>query len=189
VRQVQPQPAASLFLCFSSNNFGGLIMWHAFIIAFVVTMAVGDLLWRRIPRQFTAAAFAVGLLFHALNGGFISSVLASMIATIIAVAFFRVGAIGGGDVKLIICLGAILGISDWLFAMNIAVFCAAFIALIQIASRKLFKQTATNIVELFRGFAAQGFRAHERINVRNPLVVRAPFGLAAAVGTIVAVVR
>jgi prepilin peptidase CpaA len=164
-------------------------MWNSFIIAFVVTTAIGDLLWRKIPRQFTAGAFAIGLVFHAFHGGFISSVLASMVATIIAVAFFRVGAIGGGDVKLIICLGAVLGISDWLVAMNIAVFCAALIALIQVASRRLFRQTATNIVELFRGFAAQGFRAHERIHVRNPLAVRAPFGVAAAVGTIVAVVR
>jgi prepilin peptidase CpaA len=163
-------------------------MWHSFIIAFVVAVAVSDLLWRKIPRQFTVAAFLAGLAFHAIHGGFASSVLASMIATVIAIAFFRVGAIGGGDVKLIICLGAILGLSDWLVAMNIAVLCAAFIALVQIAGRGLFKQTFFNIVELFRGFAAQGFRPHDRIHVRNPLMVRAPFGVAAAVGTITAVV-
>jgi prepilin peptidase CpaA len=164
-------------------------MWESFIIAFAITVAVGDLLWRKIPRQFTMAAFVAGLTFHAIYGGFLSALLASFVAAVIAIVFFRVGAIGGGDVKLIICLGAILGLRNWIVAMNVAVLCAGAIALLQVARRRRIIQTGKNIVELLRAFKAHGLRPHPQINVHNPLSIRAPFAVAAALGTIFAVVR
>src|SRR5262245_54515515 len=108
-------------------------MWQSLIIAFVVAVAACDIVWRQIPRYLTATAFVVGLIFHAVFGGIGSALLASAVATIMGVAFFRIGAIGGGDLKLLICLGAILGLADWLVAMNVAVLFAALMALVQIA--------------------------------------------------------
>ncbi|HUR37734.1 MAG TPA: A24 family peptidase [Terriglobales bacterium] len=164
-------------------------MWAAFIIAFVVAVAFSDILWRKVPRHLTVVAFAAGVIFHAVFGGLLSAITAILVASVLGVAFFRVGAIGGGDVKLLIALGAILGLRDWLIAMQIAVFCAAFVALVQVLRRGLFVQTARNLMELIRGIFRNGLRGHETIHVRNPLAVRAPFGFAAAVGTILVVVR
>jgi prepilin peptidase CpaA len=164
-------------------------MWTAFIVAFVVAVAFSDILWRKVPRYLTVAAFAAGIIFHIIFGGLLSAITAVIVAAILGVAFFRIGAIGGGDVKLLIALGALLGLNNWLIAMQIAVLCAAAVALIQILRRGLVLQTARNLFEITRGLFKNGFRPHETIHVRNPLAVRAPFGFAAAVGTILVVVR
>jgi prepilin peptidase CpaA len=174
--------------CFSF--FGAIfLMWVAFIIAFVVTVALSDILWRKVPRHLTVAAFAAGILFHIFFGGLLSALSAVIIATILGIAFFRIGAIGGGDVKLLIALGAILGLGEWLIAMQIAVLCAALVAIVQILRRRLFQQTLRNMADIVRAFWRHGLQPHDTIHVRNPLAVRAPFGFAAAVGTIFAVVR
>ena len=44
------------------------MIWNAVVIAFVVTVAVGDVLWRKVPRSFALLGFVAGVLFHAVRG-------------------------------------------------------------------------------------------------------------------------
>ena len=71
--------------------------WDALIIAFALTVAVGDVRWRKIPRVLTTTAVAVGLIFHLAHGGFLSALVASLIGFGLGLSFFQLGAIGGGD--------------------------------------------------------------------------------------------
>ena len=104
-------------------------VWNALILAFVLTAAVGDIRWRKIPRLMTTAAVAAGLIFHLVHGGlgweFASALIATLIAFGVGLSFFQLGAIGGGDVKLITALGALLGLERWITAMEVAVIAAA----------------------------------------------------------------
>lgn len=160
--------------------------WTAFIIAFVVTAAVSDLWVRKIPRALTLVGVVVGLAFHALRGGFVSSLIAMLIGFGVGLSFFWLGAIGGGDVKLITALGALLGVSRWLTAMEVTILVAALIALLQIIRRGAVRQTGSNILELLRSFRHDGIGEHAQINVRNAAMIRSPFGVSAAIGTILA---
>lgn len=161
--------------------------WNALIIAFAVTVAISDGIWRRIPKMLTVAGVLVGLAAHVFIGGLASAAFATLIGFVVGVMLFRLGAIGGGDVKLMMALGAILGTGRWLTAMEIAVFAAAAVAIVQMIYRGVFTQTLLNIVDLTVWFFRNGLREHPTVNVHNSASLRAPFGIAAAIGTVMAV--
>jgi prepilin peptidase CpaA len=165
----------------------GLFMWDAFVIIFVLIAAVGDVYWRKIPRVFTVTGFVIGLVFHARHGGFLSAVAAGLLGFVIGLSFFQLGAIGGGDVKLVAALGAMLGFSKWMMAMKAAILVAGAMALVQIVRHGAVRQTVHNMGDIVRNIFAAGLKPHPVINVQNPASIRSPFGVAAAVGTFVAV--
>ncbi len=162
-------------------------LWNAFVVAFALTCAIGDARWRKIPRTFTTCGVIAGLAFHFYTGSLASAAAASFLGFAVGLAFFQLGAIGGGDVKLMAALGALLGLQPWLVAMQIAVFVAALMAVAQIFRRGAWRQTLSNMGEILRALREQGLRAHPAINVRNAAMIRAPFGVAAACGTLFAV--
>jgi prepilin peptidase CpaA len=169
-------------------------VWNALVLAFVLTAAVGDIRWRKIPRLLTTAAVAAGLVFHLVHGGlgweFASALIATLIAFGVGLSFFQLGAIGGGDVKLITALGALLGLDRWILAMEVAVLAAALIGIVQALRRGTLGQMLRNIGSLLKWLAGRGgMTAHPTINVRNTTMLRAPFGVAAALGTLFAVFK
>lgn len=167
-------------------------IWNAVVVSFALTAATGDIRWRKIPRALTTAGLVAGLAFHIYSGGlsgFASSAVACVIGFAIGLTFFSLGAVGGGDVKLITALGAMLGLSRWVFAMEVAVIAAGLIALIQALRTGRLRQTFINIGETLRWVFKRGVRAHPVINVSNAAMLRAPFGVAAALGTVAAVIR
>jgi prepilin peptidase CpaA len=165
-------------------------VWNALILAFVLTVAVGDIRWRKIPRSLTTLAVAAGLVFHLVHGGFASALIATLIAFGVGLSFFQLGAIGGGDVKLITALGALLGLDRWILAMEVAVVAAALIGIAQAVRRGMLRQMLRNIGQLIKWLAGRGgMVAHPSINVRNSAMLRAPFGVAAALGTLFAVLK
>jgi Flp pilus assembly protein protease CpaA len=162
--------------------------WNAFIVAFVVTAAVSDACTRKIPRVLTTAGVSIGLLYHVFAGGIASAMAATIIAFALGLTFFWVGAIAGGDVKLISALGSMLGLDRWMLAMEVAVFAAALIGLVQIIRSGALGRTLTNIGEISRSMFKTGLKAHPVLNASNPNTIRSPFGIAAAMGTVLAVV-
>jgi prepilin peptidase CpaA len=173
-----------------------ITIWNAVVVTFVLTAATGDARWRKIPRAFTTAGLVAGLGYHIYRGfshgvwtDFASSAVACIMGFAIGLTFFQLGAIGGGDVKLITALGAMLGLKQWLFAMEVAILAAAAIALVQALRRGLLRQTFVNIIATFRWVLARGAQAHPVINVGNSAMLRAPFGVAAAVGTLAAIIK
>jgi prepilin peptidase CpaA len=97
-------------------------------------------------------------------------------------------AVGGGDVKLITALGALLGWAHWLQAVYIALMAAAVMAVAGVIRRRIVLQTLSNIFTLIRHVQQRGLRPHETINVSNPALVRVPFGAAAAIGMAYAII-
>jgi len=164
-------------------------MWNAVIVAFVLTAALTDVRWRKIPRLLTLAACVAGLIVHWSQGDFWSATATALLAFGIGLSFFSLGAIGGGDVKLITALGAMLGFGRWAFAMEVTLLAAAVMALVQIIRRKVVVQTFRNVLIILRGWLTGGLRAHPVINVQNAALVRSPFAVAAAVGTLYALFR
>jgi Flp pilus assembly protein protease CpaA len=162
--------------------------WNAFIVAFVVTAAVSDACTRKIPKVLTTAGVAAGLLYHVFAGGIASAVATTIIAFAVGLTFFWVGAIAGGDVKLISALGSMLGLDRWMLAMETAVFAAALIGLVQVLKSGAFGRTLKNIGEITKTIAKTGLKAHPVLNASNPNTIRSPFGIAAALGTVLAVV-
>jgi prepilin peptidase CpaA len=166
-----------------------VLLWRAFILAFAATAAYADLRWRTIPRGTTLAGFLAGLVVNVSGGHAWDAAGTALLAFSISLGLFSLGAIGGGDVKLITALAAMLRFHSWTSAMQLAIYAAAAIAVIQIVRRGAVRQTARNIFEIFRSFFQIGLRAHPVLNVQNNAAIRSPFAVAAAVGTVVVVLR
>jgi prepilin peptidase CpaA len=162
--------------------------WNALVVAFVVTAAVSDAYTRKIPRLLTTSGALAGLLFHAFSGGLVSSVAAMLIGFGAALTFFWIGAIAGGDVKLIAALGSMLGLQRWTLAMEVAIFAAAMIGLLQVLRSGAFIRTVKNMGEIAANFARKGVKPDPAFHVGNSNGIRSPFGVAAALGTVLAVV-
>jgi prepilin peptidase CpaA len=163
-------------------------MWESFVVAFAVTVAVGDAWWRKIPRSLTVAGLLAGLAYHAFYGGFWSSLLTAGMAFILGLGLYELRAIGGGDVKLVAAMGAILGFQPWVMAVEVAITVAAIMALVGIIHKRICAQTFRNIGRLIKHFLTQGFRPHPEIQVNNAGLLRVPFGVAAALGIVCTVV-
>jgi prepilin peptidase CpaA len=80
----------------------------------MVMAAALDLKFRRIPNVLTVAGVVAGLVLRAFGGG--SAVIAGCegvgLGLLLTVPFFFLGALGGGDVKLVAAVGAFLGPKD-----------------------------------------------------------------------------
>lgn len=166
-----------------------MTIWNIAVLAFAITVAIGDLQWRKIPRVLTVSAFLAGLIFHAAIHQFWSSLIAAGVGLAAGALFFRLGAIAGGDVKLIAAMGALLGWPRWTTAMLAAILITGLIALIQVLRQRALRQTIANMQSLLKGLQQNGLREHPEINVRNRRLIRAPFGCAVALGTLIATVR
>lgn len=165
------------------------MLWKSIIVGFVVAAAYADVRTRRIPRELTLAALLAGLAFHAMTGGLAGSLIGAGLAFVVSMAMFSIGAIGGGDVKLIAALGAMLGLDLWGHAMGITIVVAAFMALFEVVRHRRVRQTLRNMFEICRTLWNTNFHGHPVLNVQNSATLRSPFGVAAAIGTIVALVH
>ena len=88
-------------------------LWNAFVIGFAIAAAVYDLRWRKIPRSFNLVGFVAGLLFHTIYGRLLDALQCALVAFTIGMILYSMGAIGGGDVKLMAALGSIVGAMNW----------------------------------------------------------------------------
>src|SRR2546425_5723894 len=84
----------------------------ATVLGFVAICMASDLRTRRIPNAITGPAILAGAAFNVLYGGragLAASVAGLGIAIGVLLAQFAAGGIGGGDVKMMGAVGALLG--------------------------------------------------------------------------------
>jgi prepilin peptidase CpaA len=82
------------------------------LLIILIPAAISDILFHRIPNRLTFAAILGGIVFHAASGG-LKGVLLSLeglfLGLAVLILFYILGGMGGGDVKLMGAVGAILG--------------------------------------------------------------------------------
>ncbi len=116
---------------------GELIAW---IAALLVAAAAAVLDWRggRIPNALTAAGGLLGLaLGWAVHGGWglFAAAAGGLAAALVPLLMFRAGAMGGGDVKLLAALGALLGVGAAIEVESAVFLCGAAHGLVAWARR------------------------------------------------------
>jgi Flp pilus assembly protein protease CpaA len=103
-----------------------LLLWAAVLLA---VGAYTDIRWREVPDWLNFAALAAGLgtrlIFTAVTGDWsiiIAGLLGFGIALVIAYAMFYLGQWGGGDSKMLLALGVLLGFQPSLSSYGVAFF-------------------------------------------------------------------
>lgn len=147
-----------------------------------------DLRSRRIPNWLTVSGFFAGVGVHAwISGwrGILLSVEGAALALALLLPLVLLRALGAGDWKLMGATGAFLGPLMLLFVLLASFLIAGLMGLARVMKDHRVVATLRNIRDLVQGFIFFGLRPHPTISLDNPDLPKLPFGVAAAIGTIV----
>jgi prepilin peptidase CpaA len=156
------------------------------LVALVGYAAWTDLRSRRIPNRLTLGILGCGLLLRAVEGlGSLSAgLLGAGLGLAIAVVLFGLGAVGGGDGKLLIGVGAFLGHERYVGALLLIAVLGGLLGLAEAVRRGVILPAALNAAGMVRRWVTFG-RSGEARTVSSPGAVTVPYGVAIAAGTIV----
>jgi prepilin peptidase CpaA len=152
-----------------------------------VTGAASDVHSRRIPNWLTYGSLALALAvrgtldgWRGLGEGAASVLLCGGFFFIL----FLIHAMGGGDVKLMAAVSAWVGIDHAVVLLISTALAGGILAVVFMVFYKRVGSTLRNIGMLLQYHTYFGARAHPEINAQNPEVIRLPYGLAIAIGTL-----
>ncbi len=154
-------------------------------VAILVAAAVLDLRTGRIPNKLTLGGLIAGLLLRAFDGiePLAHGVLGAGLALLIALPFFAVRALGGGDVKLLIVVGAFMGEGRLVGALLLIGVLGGLIALVEAVRRGVIVPVVLNSVDMMKRWATLGRKGAQR-SLSSPGAVSIPYGVAIALGAI-----
>jgi prepilin peptidase CpaA len=167
------------------------IIW-AFALDF--TFVAGWLDWRsrRIPNWLTVPGFFAGIALNTSLGGWrggLAGLEGAGLALVLLFPLVLMRGLGAGDWKLMGAVGAILAPYLFLRVLLATIFLSGLMAIVLMIRRKRVKSTLRNLAVLVHGFFSFGLRASPEISLDNPSLLKLPFGVAAAFGTLICFVQ
>ena len=149
-----------------------------------------DLRTRRIPNSVTLGGAALGLIYGAIahgTNGLLQAVLGFLAGLVIFLPFFALGGLGGGDVKLLACLGAWLGPSMAMWSALYAALAGGVMAILVALSAGYLSTALVNVMRLFSHFREKGVRPHPDLTLTRNTGPRLPYALPITAGTVAAI--
>ena len=163
---------------------------HSAALICVSIAVVTDVRHHRIPNWLTIPMMLLGLilngLFYGLDGFFMSL---KGLALGFALLFFvyLLGGMGGGDVKLLAAVGALLGPRMVFIAFIWTALVGGGMAIVVVISKKAFNRTFQNLRMLILSWVLGVSTEDANFTIRNPSLAKLPYGVAIALGTALAV--
>ena len=155
------------------------------VIALVCLAMYSDLRWRKIPNCLTLPAIALGFVLNFVGNGW-NGLLFALIGFLVGMGLlmlpYLLGGMGGGDVKLMGALGALLGshavINVFLYTSLIGGMIAIAVA---IANRNLIEMLKRIVLFLKCVFLFQAPSTGAAVFQKSPSM---PYGVAMGAGTL-----
>ena len=160
-------------------------------LSFVALCIVGDVRTRRIPNLLCGLAIVVGVLLNTAHSGTVG-LLASMEGTLAAMALllfpFSMGGIGGGDVKMMGAIGALLGLHAGIMALFAGlVFGGVIMAIHLVRLGRLGKTAATVATMVAASFLGRSLDPL-RTSAAQPGAITLPYSVPLGLGTLAVLV-
>jgi prepilin peptidase CpaA len=146
-----------------------------------------DLRTRRIPNWLVVPFLLVGLVVSCVTQGMAGlgqSVLGLLLAAVVMGAFYLLGGLGMGDVKLCAGIGAWVGPEQMLMALVAIALVGGGIAVVWAISTGTLGQSLDSTGDLLHRFSKKGLRPHPEINLKNAQARPLPYAPAIAIGTV-----
>jgi len=106
------------------------------------------------------------------------------LALAVSLLLYAVGALGGGDVKLLAAVGAFLGFPDVVNGLALMAVCGGAFALAVVARKGLLPLLLFNTVDLVRSWRHLGRRANGP-GIGTPGALTIPYAVPIAMGTLI----
>ena len=157
-------------------------------VVFVLTVGAAGILdfrTRRIPNRLTVGSLLLALVLNAVAGlGALSDALMGAgLGLAVGVLLFAARALGGGDGKLLVAVGAYLGLGRLPGALLLIGILGGFLGLGEAIRRGVILPSVYNAVGMLRRWVT--FRRGGEIRtLESPGAVTVPYGVAIAVGAI-----
>ena len=161
-----------------------LIYLAAIIVAGIACLT--DLRSRRISNRLVLAGATFGMLLNLVSGGLPSlgwSLLGGLLGLGLFLPFFALGGMGAGDVKLLACLGTILGPGDLLAVALVGAIIGGVLALGVAMAHGRLRSTLMGIGTLVAFWATGGLRPSPVLNLESPETLKIPYAVPVAAGT------
>lgn len=163
------------------------ILASTVFVAFMCAAIWSDATEGRLPNSLTMAALLSGLAFRLLTGP--ETVLAGvggvLLGTAVCLPLFALGAIAGGDLKLVASVGAFLGPRDLVWALLLGAALGLLVAMEEVVRRRVAISVLYRTRDLLFHLATLG-RMGRRPSVGSAGAVTVPYGVAIAAGAIAA---
>lgn len=152
----------------------------------VSTAAWWDATANRIPNRLTVTGLAAALMLRAPLG--LDAVLQGLggvgIVLVVSVVLYALRAIGGGDVKLLLGVGAFLGSSEVMGGLGLIAVLGAAFALLMVIRKGLLPLLIFNTLDLVKSLASFG-QAGEPRKLGSPAALTIPYAVPIALGTLI----
>ncbi len=130
-------------------NLPTLLFPSAIVLGLLGTIAGAcDLVYRRIPNWLVLAGFLAGLLIQSWTAGMkgcSSSLFGAGWALAVYLPLFALRAVGGGDLKLMVAIGAITGPSVWQLIFVLSAVLGGLVAVGVTLARSRIMTTLSNV--------------------------------------------
>lgn len=165
--------------------------FHTILFIVLVAMAAWtDVRSRRIPNEIVVTGFGAALLLRAMIGvdAHVDGLQGAGLAFLIVLPLFALRAVGGGDAKLLIMVGAFMGPERLVPALLVTAVVGGVMAVGAMVRQRAAVQVLRSTVGLVTYGLTLGHRG-TRTTVDMPGVVTVPYGVAIAIGAIVGWIR
>jgi prepilin peptidase CpaA len=162
------------------------------LITLVGIAAIYDIRYRRIPNWLTLAGLITGIALNTFLAwdtpnrwsGLTFSLLGAGLAFILNFILFALRARGGGDVKLMTAIGAMVGWENWVGVFIVSAVFGGIAAILMSIAHKRLGKTLWNVgfimSEMKEGRPA--YLGREELDVKSSKAFRLPAGAVIAVG-------
>ncbi|UCD84719.1 MAG: prepilin peptidase [Deltaproteobacteria bacterium] len=161
-----------------------MVIVQTIFFLLLLTTAITDLAYKKIYNFITIPAMVLGLLGNACFGGWDGlqlSLIGLLVGGGVFFLIFIFGGIGGGDVKLMAAIGALMGYPFIVGAVFYSVLVGGLMAIILMIWRNALWSSVKNIsLSLYTAFVPGLERVP--LNPENSLPV--PYGMAIVLGTL-----
>lgn len=158
-------------------------------LAFVATCWVTDVRTRQIPNVLSCSACVLGLLLNLMVFGLLG-LLYSMAGVVVATLFllgpFALGGIGGGDVKMMGAIGALLGPLLVLQALVVGFTLGGLVMVVHLAGLGRLREKLTSTARMLTGAWAERSIVPLRLADNDAAAVTLPYSVPLGLGTVAA---
>ena len=160
------------------------------LLVLLLTAAVFDVVYRRIPNWLTVSGVVLGLAMNTVIGapeaGLVFALIGLAVAFSIYAGLYALRAMGAGDVKLMAAVGALVGWERWFGIFFVTALIGGLMALILVLARRRLKKTLFNVSFILSEMKSgrPAYLANEELDVKNKKALGLPHGAVIAVSTV-----